>query len=682
MAEREQTLMAPLLESFIRTFQKAITTEMEAMRRRLGPFEVSLSQGRKLDAADGEADRFYTFKILRPNDKLVLQAECTLRYEGGEALVTITQLEQDELTLRTDRVIGLTYADYTLVIYPWFLYEKLQDALASLLTGENYYVDNALLLFGQGQPQQQPYPLQTPHEELNASQRRAVQLCSDSNVAFVWGPPGTGKTTTLGHIVTELLGQGQRLLLTSTTNAAVDQALAKMTGLPELQKAWAAGQIVRVGQTDADTCDAGLSQVVKRLNRARLARLEYLRERCRAVSRQLEQCDLLLAKFKADSQPLQLNFFNEVRPEIISAADLTPVFLEKSARALLKLTPDRQQAWLIQRRQRLATVLDLSRRLMTQLGQDLRRQEEVVIQQARVVLATMTNVYLSSLLQPERFDAVVVEEAGMAILPTLFYCAALARKKVIMVGDPQQLPPIVQSRDEYVYRAMGRNIFEVAAQKSLTDETMVMLDIQYRMHPVIGNLVSQLFYEGKLSHAGITQQRDEIAARPPYPGVPLVVLDTAGQTTCITEEGGFSRLNDQTAQRCVELAVEAVRAGVEAVAIITPYVAQSRLIRQYLSGFRREAPQIECRTVHRFQGGERDMVILDTVDTAPLTPGVLLTGQSPGASSSNLLNVSLSRARGKLVIIADVAYFNRHSPHSLINQMLAQSIAAGVRAAW
>ena len=76
------------------------------------------------------------------------------------------------------------------------------------------------------------------------------------------------------------------------------------------------------------------------------------------------------------------------------------------------------------------------------------------------------------------------------------------------------------------------------------------------------------------------------------------------------------------------------------------------------------------------------MVILDTVDTAPLTPGVLLTGQSPGASSGNLLNVSLSRARGKLVIIADVAYFNRHSPHSLINQMLAQSIAAGVRAAW
>jgi hypothetical protein len=72
-------------------------------------------------------------------------------------------------------------------------------------------------------------------------------------------------------------------------------------------------------------------------------------------------------------------------------------------------------------------------------------------------------------------------------------------------------------------------------------------------------------------------------------------------------------------------------------------------------------------------------VILDTVDTTPLTPGVLLTDQSPFSSAKNLLNVSLSRARGKLIIVADVAYFNRTAPGSLINELLAQAIQAGVQ---
>ena len=180
--------MPSLLERFIRTFQKAITAEMEAMRGRLGPFEVPLGHGRKLDLANNEPGNFYTFKILQPNDKLVLHAECTLRYEAGEALVTITQLDRDELTLRTERTIGLTAPDHTLVIYPWFLYERLKEALESLPQAEDYNVTNALLLFGQGQPQQQSCPLQVEHTELNAGQRQAVQLCSDSNLAFVWGP--------------------------------------------------------------------------------------------------------------------------------------------------------------------------------------------------------------------------------------------------------------------------------------------------------------------------------------------------------------------------------------------------------------------------------------------------------------------------------------------------------------
>ena len=88
---------------------------------------------------------------------------------------------------------------------------------------------------------------------------------------------------------------------------------------------------------------------------------------------------------------------------------------------------------------------------------------------------------------------------------------------------------------------------------------------------------------------------------------------------------------------------------------------------------------IECRTVHRFQGGERDMMILDTVDTEPMAPGVLLAGNSPQSKSKNLINVSISRARGKLFIIADVSFFQNRSPTAFMNVVLAKGIKMGMR---
>ena len=73
------------------------------------------------------------------------------------------------------------------------------------------------------------------------------------------------------------------------------------------------------------------------------------------------------------------------------------------------------------------------------------------------------------------------------------------------------------------------------------------------------------------------------------------------------------------------------------------------------------------------------MVILDTVDAAPLSPGVLLAGKGAGASARNLINVSISRARGKLVILADVAYFKQHDANSIVSEMLQRAMAAGRR---
>jgi superfamily I DNA and/or RNA helicase len=286
-------------------------------------------------------------------------------------------------------------------------------------------------------------------------------------------------------------------------------------------------------------------------------------------------------------------------------------------------------------------------------------------------------------MKTERFDVLIAEEAGMATLPALFHAACLCHGKAIMVGDPRQLPPIVASRDERVRRAIGRSVFEVTVPNPARSEVVAMLEVQYRMHPAIGALVGRLFYGGRLRHADSVEQTAAIAARAPYRGLPLVVVDTAGRTAAQRAAKGASRVNPASAELTADLAAEAAAdgggaGGAGSVAVITPYAAQARDIRRRLAARGLEGA-VECSTIHRFQGRECDAVIIDLVDAAPLRPGVMLSGTRTGSDASHLLNVSLSRARGKLVLVADVAYFEAAAPDGIVTAILREATREGAR---
>ena len=129
---------------------------------------------------------------------------------------------------------------------------------------------------------------------------------------------------------------------------------------------------------------------------------------------------------------------------------------------------------------------------------------------------------------------------------------------------------------------------------------------------------------------------------------------------------------------CVALAREALESKIESIAIITPYAEQSRVITRALRDAGMKRGNVECSTVHRFQGNERDLVILDAVDASPLRPGILLASRDD--SSRKLLNVSLSRARGKLILVADVRYFESRARGSAMQEALEAALASGHRA--
>ncbi len=112
----------------------------------------------------------------------------------------------------------------------------------------------------------------------------------------------------------------------------------------------------------------------------------------------------------------------------------------------------------------------------------LRRVEELVIADARIVATTLTRAYLRDDIQSRQFDTVILDEASIAPIPALWIAAGRAEKNAVVVGDPMQLPPIVLSDHELAERWLGRQIFAVA-NIGMTTPHLAKLRLQYRMHP-------------------------------------------------------------------------------------------------------------------------------------------------------------------------------------------------------
>ncbi len=641
--------MSELHARFVAAFKRGIEGEVAAMQASSATFEVALSRGEELGGLR------YRFETTAPTDRVTLGATGTLRTARGDHRVTIERIDDKQLTLAAMQPVDPTASPIALVLAPWFLYERLVEALDGI--GAEHSIDRALMLFGKSPPSRTPTPLVCDHAALDPSQRAAVQLCSDSDLAFVWGPPGTGKTMTLANVVEELVTQGKRILLASTTNAAIDQVIAKLA-----TRAWfQPGTIIRLGTSETETFGTQLGEIVDRRHGRYRAAVDRLRKRVGEVALAASTARALAEELTVVTAAQQSLFASG--PSALRAPALSRVFSPGLANVIAALPAREQVKLLALRAARLDRVRVLAKERIAAHAAADRDLEGRIVREARVVICTLTNAYLSPLMTDQRFDVLIAEEAGMATLPPLFYAACLCRQRVIVVGDPRQLPPIVQSDDELVRRAIGRNIFDVTVPEPERSEVVAMLGIQYRMHPAIGALVSALFYAGRLAHAADPAATAAIAERAPFPGRPVVVVDTAGHTTCERSAKGSSRINPASAEITADLALEAVRGGATSIAVITPYAAHAAEIRRLLA-VRKISDVVECSTIHRFQGRECDVVLIDLVDAAPMRQSSLL------AAEPNLLNVSISRARGKLVIVADVAYFATSAPGGIVSALL------------
>jgi predicted DNA helicase len=283
------------------------------------------------------------------------------------------------------------------------------------------------------------------------------------------------------------------------------------------------------------------------------------------------------------------------------------------------------------------------------ISREVEKMEQYIIDdtlsKASVITATLVgaNHYTVRHL---KYHTVIIDEAGQAIEPAC-WIPILKGKKLVMAGDHCQLPPTIKSAE--AAKELGITLMEKCV--ALHPEAVVLLEEQYRMHETIMGFSSAEFYENRLkAHASV-------AHHTLFPGDnPLLFIDTAG---CGFEEKweGTSLSNPEEAALLLKHLAHLIKElqsvdanEFPAIGVISPYKHQVEVLKENLSSYPelKALDTVAVNTIDSFQGQERDIVYISmTRSNAESSIGFL--------SDIRRMNVAMTRARKKLVVIGDSA---------------------------
>lgn len=292
---------------------------------------------------------------------------------------------------------------------------------------------------------------------------------------------------------------------------------------------------------------------------------------------------------------------------------------------------------------------------------DIRKEEKQYAERAQLIGTTISCATVDPIFDSKQFDLVMFDEVSMAYVPQVIAAAALSKGKFLCVGDFRQLAPISQCPDSQLLK---KDIFSYL---KIIDGTghmywhpwLVMLNEQRRMHPDIAGFSNKYIYKRLLqNHKSVEDSRNAIVQAFPLPGDAMNLIDIAGTYCAADKNTDGSRFNILSAIIAFSTAVCASQQTVENVGIITPYAAQTRLIRAMLKDYTtRKESRISCATVHQFQGSESDIIIFDAVESYPKSAVGYLMGKDPD-NIARLINVAVTRAKGKLITVANDKFWD------------------------
>ena len=284
------------------------------------------------------------------------------------------------------------------------------------------------------------------------------------------------------------------------------------------------------------------------------------------------------------------------------------------------------------------------------------RINESLFADARVIACTLVGS-ANRLLMGQKFGTLFIDEAAQALEPA---CWIVIRKadRVILAGDHCQLPPTVKA-PEALRAGLGHTLMQTIVKNK--PETVSLLKLQYRMNDEIMRFSSEWFYGGMLQSAPEVKYRSILDF-----DTPIEWINTEGMD-CNEEFVGenYGRINKPEAELSIAQLKEYItKIGWERflseridVGLISPYKAQVQYLRRLVRNdafFKPYRQAITINTVDGFQGQERDVILISLVRANE-------EGQIGFLNDLRRMNVAITRARMKLIILGDASTLTRHA---------------------
>ena len=609
----------------LETAVEALASEIEAVRE--NPSEEVLFQG-VLQKAPGE-DVIYRFEATNP--ALQYAEEFKAQVNGNEYKASPVETTDKYIDIGFKEDFGESIDQVHLEWENDYILKKKQGKLLDLKEAgeaENLEPVRRMLY----PHESEAYDIEPDIKDdgsRNDSQRHALKIAMNRPVAFVWGPPGTGKTATLGYMIANHIYAGNKVLFTSNTNRAVDVGMLSI--LEALQQ---------TGEYDRKEAITRFGDVV--LESEELAGIHFQQQFEQAV----QQRKLQAGKMEG--------LINEYRQ----------LLARQEEEALDKTGEARMEAL----RQRLGMEDEDDEPDLPPKVDDLE-----LIRQKQVVGTTLAQVAVSELIDRLSFDVVVIDEASMAGMPFMLLLAARANKHLIVVGDPMQLPPIAMTKEYKARDYLEQDIYSrISSAKSPADlfawhdqnkAFTAFFDTQYRLGGDLAGVISRVFYEGRLKTGEARLQKDS-------GGPGMFLIDTSHQKPYIVKspgERGFRPENEVHMQHVADLVNRLMlkdHRKPEDIGIIVPFRSVVWALRKYLRSA--GMPEVEVGTIHTFQGRERPVILFDTIMSGERTSNGErhysvrpFDEEKNGLSVPRLLNVAFSRSRDRLLVLADMNHIRR-----------------------
>jgi len=625
--------------------KRALLAEIEAVQK--FPSKEILNP-ESISEIPGSASALVRFDHVITSLKFV--EECKAHYDGKTVKVKPHQFKEHSMDLIFDGIPEKTIESIELEWENDFILKKTLHKLENL----EDQAETGLLksLFA---PQTNYY--KTPPEtevyhdsSRNNSQIESIEKALHQPVSFVWGPPGTGKTSTLGFIIANYLMHGKKVLFASNTNRAVDVGLLSVIeAMNEIGVEIKPMTLTRFGDSALDDEQLLSYSFTKHME----DKLEERKKKAIELAQLLERHD----QFEKNAE------------ELLSAD---------------KPVPDDLETQLIIFQQK---IQDLGGRKVVEekLENSFKVYEHLELARFNCISATLAKVCTSELLESAQFDAVVIDEASMANIPYLMVLASKATQHIVLVGDPMQLPPIsitdkqeerlFLEKDMFTFLSGANTVNDLFQWHDSYPEFTSFFDTQYRLNLDLAELVSSTFYEGRLKTAGKWHISGKDSS--------FKVLDSSLLSPQIIKKpgDGFRPLNPIHIDRCIEQIWELVRSGYrpEQIGIIVPFRSVVWDYRKLLNskGFN----DVEIGTIHTFQGREKEIIIFDTVMSAErennrerhytVRPFDELKS---GIQVPRLLNVAFSRSKDRFYVIADMNHINRVYRNKFLGKLLNRMI--------